>query len=115
MTSHAAVVSRQIGTTCIAGAGDVSGMHIFGLSLIGTNDIEVKEGEWMTLDGSEAIAYKGKFPLKQSDLSDQMKTILKWADEITVKEGKGFHVRTNADKQLNICSWKKIDCLSFKR
>ncbi|MHA1531594.1 MAG: pyruvate, phosphate dikinase, partial [Candidatus Heimdallarchaeota archaeon] len=98
MTSHAAVVSRQIGTTCIAGAGDVSGMHIFGLSLIGTNDIEVKEGEWMTLDGSEAIAYKGKFPLKQSDLSDQMKTILKWADEITVKEGKGFHVRTNADK-----------------
>ncbi len=98
MTSHAAVVSRQIGTTCIAGAGDVSGMHIFGLSLIGTNDIEVKEGEWMTLDGSEAIAYKGKLPLKQSDLSDQMKTILKWADEITVKEGKGFHVRTNADK-----------------
>ncbi|TET27948.1 MAG: pyruvate, phosphate dikinase [Candidatus Heimdallarchaeota archaeon] len=98
MTSHAAVVSRQIGTTCIAGAGDVSGMHIFGLSLIGTNDIEVKEGEWMTLDGSEAIAYKGKLPLKQSDLSDQMKTILKWADEIAKKEGKGFHVRTNADK-----------------
>ncbi len=98
MTSHAAVVSRQIGTTCIAGASDVSDMHIFGLSLIGTNDIEVKEGEWMTLDGFEAVAYKGKLPLKQTDLSDQMQTILKWADEIAVKEGKGFHVRTNADK-----------------
>jgi pyruvate,orthophosphate dikinase len=98
MTSHAAVVSRQIGTTCIAGAGDVSGMHIFGLSLIGTNDIEVKEGDWMTLDGFDAIAYVGKLPLKQTDLSDQMQTILKWADEIAIKEGKGFHVRTNADK-----------------
>lgn len=97
MTSHAAVVSRQIGTTCIAGASDISGMHIFGLSLIGINDIEVKEGEWMTLDGFEAVAYKGKLPLKQTDLSDQMQTILKWADEIAVKEGKGFHVRTNAD------------------
>lgn len=98
MTSHAAVVSRQIGTTCIAGASDVSGMHIFGLSVIGTDDIEVKEGEWMTLDGFEAVAYKGKLPLKQTDLSEQMQTILKWADEIAVKEGKGFHVRTNADK-----------------
>ncbi|MGC9778884.1 MAG: pyruvate, phosphate dikinase [Candidatus Heimdallarchaeota archaeon] len=98
MTSHAAVVSRQIGTTCIAGAGDVSGMHFFGLSVIGMNDIEVKEGEWMTLDGFEAVAYKGKLPLKKSELSDEMKTILKWADEIAIKEGKGFHVRTNADK-----------------
>ncbi len=98
MTSHAAVVSRQIGTTCIAGAGDVSGMHIFGLSVIGANKTEIKEGEWMTLDGFEAIAYKGKLPLKKAKLSMEMKTILKWADEIAQKERKGFHVRTNADK-----------------
>lgn len=98
MTSHAAVVSRQIGTTCIAGAGDISGMHIFGLTLIGMNDAEVKEGEWMTLDGFEAIAYKGKLPLKKAELSEEMKTILDWGDEIAQKEGKGFHVRANADK-----------------
>ncbi len=98
MTSHAAVVSRQIGTTCIAGAGDISGMHIFGLTLVGMNDAEVKEGEWMTLDGFEAIAYKNKLPLKKAELSEEMKAILNWGDEIAQKEGKGFHVRANADK-----------------
>ncbi len=97
MTSHAAVVSRQIGTTCIAGAGDVSGIHITKTALEGMNGLTIKEGEWMTLDGFDALAYIGKLPLKKSKLSEEMKTILKWADEIALKEGKGFHVRANAD------------------
>ncbi|NHJ04061.1 MAG: pyruvate, phosphate dikinase [Candidatus Heimdallarchaeota archaeon] len=98
MTSHAAVVSRQIGTTCIAGAGDVSGIHISETEIEGMNGHTIKEGEWLTLDGFDAIAYKGKLPLKQAELSNEMKTILTWSDEIAQKEGKGFHVRTNADK-----------------
>ncbi|MHA1157063.1 MAG: pyruvate, phosphate dikinase, partial [Candidatus Heimdallarchaeota archaeon] len=98
MTSHAAVVSRQIGTTCIAGAGDVSGIHITKTALEGMDGIVVKEGDWMTLDGFDALAYVGKLPLKKAKLSEEMKTILKWADEIALKEGKGFHVKTNADK-----------------
>ena len=98
MTSHAAVVSRQIGTTCIAGVGDVSGVHISETEIEGMNGLTIKEGEWLTLDGFDAIAYKGKLPLKQAELSDEIKIILTWADEIAKKEGKGFHVRTNADK-----------------
>ncbi len=98
MTSHAAVVSRQIGTTCIAGAGDVSGMSIHEGKIHGQNGIKIAEGEWVSLDGFEARAYKGKLPLKKAELSKEMETILKWADEIATKEGKGFHVRTNADK-----------------
>ncbi|MHA1555943.1 MAG: pyruvate, phosphate dikinase [Candidatus Heimdallarchaeota archaeon] len=98
MTSHAAVVSRQIGTTCIAGAGDVSGIHITKTALEGMNGLTIKEGDWMTLDGFDALAYVGKLPLKKAKLSEEMKTILKWADEIALKEGKGFHVKTNADK-----------------
>jgi pyruvate,orthophosphate dikinase len=98
MTSHAAVVSRQIGKPCIAGAGDISGMHIAKGKVTGEKDQIIKEGDWMTLDGFEATAYKGKLPLKKAQLSEEMKEILKWADEIAQKEGKGFHVRTNADK-----------------
>ncbi|MHA1503265.1 MAG: pyruvate, phosphate dikinase, partial [Candidatus Heimdallarchaeota archaeon] len=98
MTSHAAVVSRQIGTTCIAGASDISAMHISGTKVTGEDDQVISEGEWMTLDGFEAIAFKGKLPLKKAELSEEMKTVLVWADEIAHKEGKGFHVRTNADK-----------------
>ncbi|MEA2071121.1 MAG: pyruvate, phosphate dikinase [Asgard group archaeon] len=98
MTSHAAVVSRQIGTTCIAGAGDISGMKVEKEKVIGENKTTVKKGEWMTLDGFEAKAYKEKLPLKKAQLSKEMREILKWADEIAKKEGKGFHVKTNADK-----------------
>ncbi|MBN1328166.1 MAG: pyruvate, phosphate dikinase, partial [Candidatus Heimdallarchaeota archaeon] len=98
MTSHAAVVSRQIGTTCIAGAGDVSEMHLYADKVVGMNGAEVKKNEWLTLDGTEAIAFKGKLPLKKAELSKEMKAILDWGDEICQKEGKGFHVRTNADK-----------------
>jgi pyruvate,orthophosphate dikinase len=98
MTSHAAVVSRQIGTPCVAGAGDVSGMSIHGGAIEGEDKIKIKEGEWLTIDGFEAVAYKGKLPLKSAKLSEEMKEILTWADEIAEKEGKGFHVRTNADK-----------------
>ncbi|NHJ87604.1 MAG: pyruvate, phosphate dikinase [Asgard group archaeon] len=98
MTSHAAVVSRQIGTTCIAGAGDISSMHISETTLEGMDGLKINEGEWLTLDGFDAIAYMGKLPLKQAELSKEMAAILTWADEIAKKEGKGFHVRTNADK-----------------
>ena len=98
MTSHAAVVSRQIGTTCIAGAADISSMHISGTKVTGIDDQVISEGEWMTLDGFEAIAFKGKLPLKKAELSEEMKTVLDWADEIAQKEGKGFHVKANADK-----------------
>jgi pyruvate,orthophosphate dikinase len=52
----------------------------------------------MTIDGFEAVAYQGKLPLKKAELSDEMNVILDWADEIAQKEGKGFHVRANADK-----------------
>ncbi|MBD3191035.1 MAG: pyruvate, phosphate dikinase [Candidatus Heimdallarchaeota archaeon] len=98
MTSHAAVVSRQIGTPCIAGAGDISGMTLQSAAVKGEKNLTIKQGEWMTLDGFEAIAYKGKLPLKKAKLSEEMRTILKWADEIAQKEGKGFHVKANADK-----------------
>jgi len=98
MTSHAAVVSRQIGTTCIAGAGDISGMHMTENTVHGIDDQTITEGDWMTIDGFDALAFKGKLPLKKAELSSEMKTILTWADEIAHKEGKDFHVRTNADK-----------------
>ena len=98
MTSHAAVVSRQIGTTCIAGAGDVSGVRIHRSRLHGINNVILQEGDWLTLDGSEAVAYQGKLPLQKAELSEDMKQILQWADDLAMEEGSGFHVRANADK-----------------
>jgi len=73
-------------------------MHISGTKVTGEDDQVISEGEWMTLDGFEALAFKGKLPLKKAELSEEMKTVLVWADEIAQKGGKGFHVRANADK-----------------
>jgi len=52
----------------------------------------LKEGEWLTLDGSEGVVYSGEMPLVSPELPKSYFTIMKWADEIRT-----LKVRTNAD------------------
>ena len=80
-TSHAAVVARQFGVPCIVGASAVHidmenrEMHV--------GDTVVKEGEWVSVDGTTGEVYVGKLELTVPDLEKQtdLMTLLGWADE----------------------------------
>ncbi|MCF7915078.1 MAG: pyruvate, phosphate dikinase, partial [Spirochaetaceae bacterium] len=99
MTSHAAVVARGMGKPCVAGckAAVVSG---------GTLQIEgttYKEGDWMTIDGTDGEVYAGQIDLVDPQITTDLEKFLLWADDVRYKDKrksvkeKGFGVRTNAD------------------
>lgn len=100
MTSHAAVVARGMGTPCVAGC---TAVHISGKTMkIGGKSY--KEGDWITIDGSTGEVFEGSAKLVTPKLTKDLDTFLKWADTIRKSavrpgiKGKGFVVRTNADK-----------------
>jgi pyruvate, orthophosphate dikinase len=89
-TSHAAVVARGWGKCCIVGAETLE----FDLSakLIRAGGKTVREGEWITLDGSDGSVYTGEADLIRPEPPEAFATLLKWADKI-----RRLRVRTNAD------------------
>jgi len=91
-TSHAAVVARGWGKCCVAGAETLDIDYKTKIMTDGKSGKTLKEGEWITLDGSEGIVYEGQMPLVTPELPKAYYTIMKWADEI-----RHLKVRTNAD------------------
>lgn len=82
-TSHAAVVARQFGVPCVVGA---SGIKIdLDKRQMTSNDVTIKEGEWISLDGSSGEVYTGQLELTVPNLEEQKEllTLLEWADEIS--------------------------------
>jgi pyruvate,orthophosphate dikinase len=96
MTSHAAVVCRGMGTPCVAGAEafDVN-EHKRQVSVtVGGKPVVLKEGDWLSLDGSTGEVYSGKANTLEADpTSGILATFMEWADEFRGK----FGVRANAD------------------
>jgi pyruvate,orthophosphate dikinase len=90
MTSHAAVVARGMGKCCVAGCGDI---QVFDKKDYFTcGDITVKEGDWITLDGSLGEVFIGKLPVVDPEFSEDFNTLMKYADEY-----RKLRIRTNAD------------------
>ena len=90
MTSHAAVVARGMGKCCVAG---VSELQInYEKKLFKVDDLEVKEGEWISMDGSLGEVYLGQVKTVEPELSSDFDRLMNWAD----KQRK-IKVRTNAD------------------
>lgn len=90
MTSHAAVVARGMGTCCVSGCSE---LHInYKKRLLKIGGLEVKEGEWMSIDGTSGHVYIGKIPLVDAEFTPDFHTVMEWADEI-----RRLKVRTNAD------------------
>jgi len=81
-TSHAAVVARQFGVPCIVGASMMS--IDTDKRLMKSNGKTVKEGEWISINGSTGEAFIGKLELTEPNLEEQeeLMTLLTWADEI---------------------------------
>jgi len=91
-TSHAAVVARGWGKCCIVGAESLDIDYKAKTMKVTKTGKVLKEGEWLTLDGSEGVVYSGEMPLVSPELPKSYFTIMKWADEIRT-----LKVRTNAD------------------
>ncbi len=106
-TSHAAVVARQFGVPCIVGASSV--VIDMEKRQMTVGDKVIKEGEWISLDGTTGEVFIGKIELTNPKFEEQ-KDLLKfldWADEICATPGirkapqgwptTGLQVWANAD------------------
>ncbi len=90
MTSHAAVVARGMGICCVAGAGDVK-VDYKSKKFI-ANGTTIKEGDWISLNGSLGAVYKGKVDTIDAKLTGPFGEIMALADKY-----RKMGVRTNAD------------------
>jgi pyruvate,orthophosphate dikinase len=96
MTSHAAVVARGMGTPCVAGAGAIDvNEHRQEMSVsVDGKKMTLKEGDWLSLDGSTGQVFAGQANTLDADPSSGvMASFMGWADEFRG----GFGVRANAD------------------
>ena len=90
MTSHAAVVARGMGTCCVSGCGDLK-VHEED-KYIELGGYTIKEGEYISLDGSTGKIYLGDIPTVEASISGNFERIMNWADQF-----RRLKVRTNAD------------------
>ncbi len=78
-TSHAAVVARGMGKACVAGA---EGIHVDSRNRFArVGEVILREGDVITIDGSTGHVYLGEIPTLPPVFSDELKTLLSWADE----------------------------------
>ena len=79
-TSHAAVVARGMGKPCVAGAEGIVVDVNLRQAIIG--DITIKEGDWMTLDGTTGNVFQGRIETVEADFTHELNILLGWADEV---------------------------------
>ena len=90
MTSHAAVVARGMGKSCVAGCSAIvvnaanKEFHV--------NSLQFEEGEYITLNGSTGEVIAGAVELIEPTLSHEFATLMEWSDQF-----RKLGVRTNAD------------------
>ncbi len=92
MTSHAAVVARGMGKCAIVGCSDLIIDETNKVIEIKGKDIVLKEGDWITLDGSTGEVFLGKLPLLEPEISGNFAKIMEWADKY-----RKLSVRANAE------------------
>jgi pyruvate, orthophosphate dikinase len=90
MTSHAAVVARGMGRSCVVGAGEIQIDYANGQFFAG--EFTIKAGEVITLDGSTGEIMAGKVRTIDPEVSGEFATIMAWADNI-----RRLGVRANAE------------------
>jgi pyruvate,orthophosphate dikinase len=93
-TSHAAVVARGFGIPCVVGCEAISvdeHENLFTVQVDGQT-VVVREGDFISIDGSTGKVYKGAVPTVAPELSEDLHTLLRWADEF-----RRLRVRANAD------------------
>ena len=90
MTSHAAVVARGMGKCCVSGAGAIKVDYSNKTAEVG--DIILKEGDYISLNGSTGDVYLGQVATSEAELDADFAEIMILSDKYT-----RMNVRTNAD------------------
>ncbi len=90
MTSHAAVVARGWGKPCVAGCGALT--VDYGRKQLTANGTTVREGDWLSINGSTGEVITGRQPLVDPAPGKAFTTVLEWADGFRT-----MRVRANAD------------------
>ena len=90
MTSHAAVVARGMGKCCVAGCGEIKVDEA--AKEVRKDDLVLKEGDFISLDGSTGIVYLGDVAKSKAAMTGNFEKLMNWVDET-----RNMKVRTNAD------------------
>ncbi len=90
MTSHAAVVARGMGKCCVSGCSAIKVSYDLKSFQIG--NLTVKEGDFITLDGTSGEVILGQVATIAPSLNKDFQELMKWVDEV-----RQIGVRTNAD------------------
>jgi pyruvate,orthophosphate dikinase len=90
MTSHAAVVARGMGKCCVSGAGAL--VIDYAAKTMKVGSLTLKEGDFISLNGSTGDIYKGSVATKEAELDADFQDIMALADKFAK-----MAVRTNAD------------------
>lgn len=90
MTSHAAVVARGMGKPCVCGCEALNIDYKAKKMTVG--DLEIKQGDLITIDGGTGQVILGKVPVISPEMSEELQQLLQWSDEI-----RRLGIFTNAD------------------
>ena len=88
MTSHAAVVARGMGKSCIVGSSDI----VFNKDGVVIGDTLFEEGDEISIDGGTGLIYMGRMATQDVTIGEDFEKILEWSDTLT-----DLDVYTNAD------------------
>jgi len=105
VSSHAALVARQLGKVCVCGAGDI--VINYERKTLTAGKVVLKEGDYISIDGTTGAIYKGMIESADSEVKrvlegslrqgrsytyELFQTVMKWADK-----HRRLKIRTNAD------------------
>ncbi len=94
MTSHAAVVARGMGRPCVSGSSEID--INYEKKTFKTSNLEIKEGDIITIDGSTGRIILGKVPTIKPEISGDFSKLMRWADNI-----RKLKVRSNSETPLD--------------
>ena len=101
MTSHAAVVARGMGTACVSGCAEIKINEAEKHFELGGHSI--KEGDYISLDGSTGIIYLGDIGTVEAEVSGNFGRLMEWADQFRT-----LKIRTNADTPADTANAVKL-------
>jgi len=94
MTSHAAVVARGMGRPCVSGSSEID--IDYEKKIFKTKDIEIKEGEVITIDGSSGRIISGEVKTVKPEISGDFSKLMNWADKF-----RKLKIRTNSETPMD--------------
>jgi len=94
MTSHAAVVARGMGRSCVSGSSEID--IDYEKKIFKTKNTEIKEGDIITIDGSTGRIISGEVRTVKPEISGDFSKLMKWADSF-----KKLKIRTNSETPLD--------------